>query len=232
MKKRISIIVGIIILLLIGIFIYSVFSDLKQEEKLKAELSKLNEMLNIEQINTEEIYQKLNQTVTTGAYAKVEKAFKNYLKDNFDISMKIVEILNDDRITTLLTVKNYQDDGKEFIETKKYITDTKIELETCKKKYLEFYTKEKAMSYIQDEKLDDYYINLYEEKLVGDIEATNADQTVENSINDIIEILNISEKVIELLSNNQNSWNITEESIYFTDDNLSNQYNSLLENLS
>ena len=54
------------------------------------------------------------------------------------------------KITTLLTVENYESDGKDFTESKEYITNTRETLEECKAKYTEFLTEEKAMSYIND----------------------------------------------------------------------------------
>ena len=58
------------------------------------------------------------------------------------------------------------------------------------------------------------------------------DTTVEDSIDDIIEILNTSEKVLNLLSENPNSWTIEGENIVFSNDNLSNQYNELINSIS
>ena len=91
-------------------------------------------------------------------------------------------------------------------------------------------TKEKAMSYIEDKGLDSYYVDLYEQEFVGDMDSIK-DTTVEDSIDDIIEILNTSEKVLNLLSENPNSWTIEGENIVFSNDNLSNQYNELINSI-
>lgn len=231
MKKKILIGIGIVLLLIVGILGYIVITDLMQEKKLKNELNEINEMANSQNINIEEIYQRLDRTITKNDYAEVEKAFKNYLKDNFDNSIKIAEILNDEKIVTILTTNNYLEDGKDFVETKKYIENTKNELEECKQKYLDFFTEEKAMSYINNKGLDDYYINLYKNEFVGDIENSNEDDTVENSINEIIEILNISQQVIDFLVEKQNNWKIEGENIIFNNQTLSDQYNELLNKL-
>lgn len=86
------------------------------------------------------------------------------------------------------------------------------------------------MSYIEDKGLDSYYINLYEQEFVGDMDSIK-DTTVEDSIDDIIEILNTSEKVLNLLSENPNSWTIEGENIVFSNDNLSNQYDELINSI-
>ena len=231
MKKKILIVILIIIVIaLIGVG-YFVYTDLKQEEKLKIELTELSELSNAQDIDINEINNRLDRIVTKGDYAAVENAFKTYLRENFDNSIQIANILNDEKITTLLTVENYQEDGKDFTNSKEYITTTKATLEDCKNKYTEFLTEEKAMSYINDKGLDSYYTDLYKEEFVGDMSSASQDTTVQDSIDEIIELLNTSEKVLNLLSENQNSWEIDGENIVFDNENLSNQYDELINSL-
>ena len=175
MKKKVLVVILIVIVIVLAIVGYFVFSDMRQEGKLKTELSELEELVNAETIDMDAINERLDRIVTTGDYAVVEDAFKSYLRENFDNSIQIAEILNDERLTTLLTVENYQEDGKDFIESKNYITTTREKLENCKTAYKEFFTEEKAMSYINNKGLDSYYTDLYKEELVGDVETAGSD---------------------------------------------------------
>lgn len=88
------------------------------------------------------------------------------------------------------------------------------------------------MSYINDKNLDSYYTDLYKQELVGDIESDNETEVVESAINDVIGILDIYEEVINFLVDNQNSWNVQDDTIEFTSESLQNQYNSLIDKLS
>lgn len=231
MKKKILIVLLIIIVIaLVGVG-YFVFTDMMQEDKLKTELSELNDLVNAENINMDAVNEKLNRRITTGDYEKVEDAYKSYLRDNFDNSIQIAYILNDEKITTLLTVENYESDGKDFTESKEYITNTRETLEECKAKYTEFLTEEKAMSYINDKGLDSYYTDLYKNEFIGDMSSASQDTTVQNSIDEVITILNTSEEVLNLLSENQNSWEIDGENISFNSESLSNQYDELVKSL-
>lgn len=230
MKKKIIIAVVVIVVLIIGVLGYMVISDMGQEDKLKTELSEINDLANAETIDMDEINKRLDRTVTTGDYAKVEDAFKSYLRDNFDNSIEIANLINDERITTLLTADNYNTDGKEFIESKKYISTTKQKLEECKEKYSEYMTKEKAMSYIENKGLDSYYVDLYEQEYVGDMESAK-DTTVKDSIDEIISLLDTSEKVLNLLSNNQDTWNVEGDNIVFSNDSIRNQYDELINSI-
>ena len=231
MKKKVLIVLLIIIVIaLVGVG-YFVFTDMEQEEKLKTELSELNDLVNAENIDMDAINEKLERRITTGDYEKVEDAYKSYLRDNFDNSIQIANILNDEKITTLLTVENYESDGKDFTESKEYITNTRTTLEDCKNKYTEFLTEEKAMSYINDKGLDSYYTDLYKNEFIGDMSTAAQDTTVQTSIDEVITILNTSEEVLNLLSENQNNWEIDEENISFNNESLSNQYDELVNSL-
>ena len=231
MKKKILIAILIIIVIAIVVLGYFIFSDMAQEGKLKTELAEISELSNAEQIDVDAINERLDRTVTTGDYAIVEEAFKSYLRDDFDNSIQIADILNDEKITNLLTAENYQEDGKDFTESKNYITTTRETLKNCKNKYTEFLTEEKAMSYINDKGLDSYYTDLYRDEFVGDMSSARDDKTVENSIDEIISILNTSEEVLNLLSENQSSWEIEGENIGFNSESLSNQYDELINSL-
>ena len=66
-----------------GIVGYTVISDLKQEEKLSNELSEIVDLTsaNLSDMDIDKINEKLDNIITTGDYATVEKAFKSYMKD-------------------------------------------------------------------------------------------------------------------------------------------------------
>lgn len=229
MKKKALIILGIIILIVVGLLAYVVIDDMQQESKLKEELVAINDLASAETIDMDKINENLDRTVTKGDYAVLEKAYKQYLRDSFDNSLEIASLLNDERIVTILTAENYIEDGPEFTETKAYIAETKQSLEDCKNKYYEFFTDEKAMSYVNDKNLDTYYIDFYKNEIAFDLEEAGKDKTVETAINDIIAILDGSEKVIDFLITNSNNWQIVDSNIVFNSDELSQQYDELIQ---
>ena len=207
------------------------YRNIINEDKLKTELSELQQLVSTENIDIDAVNSRLDRTVTTGDYAVVENAFKSYLRESFDNSIQIAEILNDEKLTTLLTVENYESDGKDFTESKEYINTTRTKLEDCKNKYTEFFTEDKAMSYINGKGLDSYYTDLYRNELMGDMDLASQDTTVQDSIDEVISILNTSEEVLNLLSENQGAWEIEGENIVFNSDSLSNEYDELINSL-
>lgn len=230
MKKKVLITVLVIIVILLGVVGYFVISDMIQEDKLKTELQEINDLSNAESIDIDAIDERLDRIVTTGDYAVVEDACKTYLRECVDNILQITDTLNDEQLVNLLSVENYIEDGKEFTKSKEYINGTRTALEICKQKYTEFLTEEKAMSYINDKGLDEYYIDLYKQEFVGDMSEAS-DGEVESSIDEIIKILDISEQVLNLLSENQNAWELEGENIVFNSETLSNQYDELINQL-
>lgn len=194
-KKKILITIGIIVAILVGLVAYGVVADLHQEKKLKKELDYLYEITNKEDYDEKEIDKILNRTVTTGDYKKVEVAYKKYTKDCFTILTDITSVLGNDRLAYILTAENYQEDGKDFIKTKEYLKSAKETLQRSMTKYNEYFTEEKAMSYL-DKALDDYYIDFYKDEVVGNLESDEEDEKLFDSLNSIIDLINAEEEVI------------------------------------
>lgn len=232
MKKTILIIIGVIAILVVGIIGYFVITDFRQEQKLDKEIEELIELGNSETLDEEKINKMLNRTVTTGDYQIVEQSFKEYLSDAFEVVYEILDILNDEKLVTLLTIDNYLNDGPNFVKSKKYILDTKTRLTELNDEYYSFLTEAKAMSYIEDKGLDKYYVNLYKNEYVGDLDSSSEDKTVEDSINQVVDLLNTSEEIMDFLYENRNSWIIEDDVIIFDTDNLLEQYNNLVDKLA
>lgn len=66
---------------------------------------------------------------------------------------------------------------------------------------------------------------------VWDTMDSTKDTTVEDSIDEIISLLNTSEKVLNLLSDNQDAWNVEGNNIVFSNDNVRNQYDELINSI-
>lgn len=230
-KKHIFIIIGVVILLLLVPIIYGVVKDLKQEDTLKKELDTLYEVTNKEPIDRNEVNKILDRTVTTSSdYKKVEIAYKKYTRDCFSILTDIMDVLEDNRLVEVLTAENYQQDGKDFTE-KKYLKETKEKLQRVIKNYNEYFTEEKAMSYL-DKNLDSYYQDFYKDEVVGNLDKTKEDDEVISSINDLITLIDQETDVINFLVTNKDAWTIEDSAISFTTDDLIDAYNNLIGKIS
>lgn len=228
MKKKIFIIISVIVLIMVAFLAYIFISDMIQEKKLQEEFSYIDGLMENEESQTDEIKEALNRNITKGDYLEVEKSYKQYLKDTFQNMEDITKVLDDENIANILSKENYQKDGPEFINTKKYIEETRKLLEDGKNKYYELLTKDGAMNYINNKDIDDYYKDLFKEEIDKYVEKEEFnDKTVDESLSDVIKLLNTAEKIINLLSENKNSWEIEDDSIVFETQKLSDQYEEL-----
>ena len=234
-KKKQQIIVGVIVAVVVAvivIFAIMFTKDSVQEQKLRKEMGEISEItanINSEKMDMDEIDKKLNETITTGDYAIVEKAIKEYLSDSLNSMKAITEIMNDERISKVLTAENYKNDGPEFKETKEYLVNTQKTLELSKKILMENMTDEKVMAYIESKNVDTYYIDLYKELAIGEESVTEEDRkAIESSLDDIINVLQVEQEVIEFLVANKGKWEVEDENIVFEQDSLIQEYNELL----
>ncbi len=228
-KKKLSIIiVSVIIIIFTIITIYLVSKDIKQEDILKNEI---NNMINTSDISKDDYKSSIK---TGGDYAIVEKTIKEYWQKYAKNFQELMEILDDKTLSNCLSADNYKNDGKEFTKTKEYIKSSKEKMNqktaTLSKMLSEDYIKKQ----IKEKHLDKYYNNLYEELMLKGTakeDFTSATENLEKISDKINNILSVEEEVINLLSNNQDKWNVGEDKIIFKDTDLLNQYNTLVAKL-
>ena len=233
MTKKKKIILGIAALAIIALsaITYGVVNDLNQEEKLKKEIDYLDEITSNEKYDKKEINKILNRVVTKGEYRKVETAYKNYMTDCFNIICEMKAVMEDERLVKVLSDENYQKDGPDFVETKNFLAKAKIILSEDLNKLQEYFTEEKAMSYL-DKNIDDYYKDYYKKEVIGEVDNINDDKTIENSINDLVSLITDEEAIINFLINNKGNWEIDNNEIVFYTNSLTDQYNNLLSKIT
>lgn len=236
MKKGaiIGIIVGVIILvvLIAGAIGYFFINDVAQKTKIVEEFKQISELTNSEDFNIEEINEKTSNIVTNGKYAMVERAAKNYAHDLFNTASELKTMLEDEKMAGLLTASNYEEDGPEFVETKKYLSETKQKLEDGKTQMLGYLEESKINSYIEAETTDSYCTELYRQLLSEDIKMPETEKKqLETAIDKVISMLEIEEEVINFLIENNESWRVEGEQILFDSNTLVIKYNSFLTKL-
>lgn len=232
MKKTIIwIIIAIVLVIVIGIGVL-VVKDFKQEDILRQEMLEFENLTRAETIDLDAIDQRIRELKTTGDYGVIEKAMKDYLADVVNVSVDIANILNDERMTNILTPANYAEDGPDFVETKQFLQESMEKIEQYKNEVLELLTNEKAMSYIENKNLDQYYIDLYKEIALSEDTALDEDNAeIENSLNEANQILETETQIINFLSENKGNWEVQGENIVFNSDALTNQYNEYVNQL-
>jgi len=228
MKKIVISIVSFIVSMVVAFLIvigFSIYKDLKAESAIVKEIQEINTFLQQDEIDYDKINPLLERTITEGDARLVELAAKLYLKDYINAYSKIVDIVNDEEMKYLLTTKNYEDDGPEFKKTKDYIEKSHRDLILYRDNFLYFYEEEKIMSYLNTN--DDYYIEFYRDEIFGNMRDVTP---IKDSVNEVINSLEVAQEVYTLLSNNKDKWYIKDNKIYLNDDIL-DTYNDLIKSI-
>ena len=98
MKKAIiGVIIAIVLVAIVGIGVL-VVNDFKQEDILRQEMLEFENLTRVENIDLDQIDQRIRELKTTGDYGVLEKAMKDYLADVLNATVSIADVLNDERI--------------------------------------------------------------------------------------------------------------------------------------
>lgn len=232
MKKAIiGVIIAIVLVAIVGIGVL-VVNDFKQEDILRQEMLEFENLTRVENIDLDQIDQRIRELKTTGDYGVLEKAMKDYLADVVNATVSIADVLNDERIINALTPENYVEDGPDFVQTKQFLEEAKGKIEQYKTEVLTLLTNEGAMSYIENKNLDQYYIDLYKEIALSEDTAIEENSTeIETSLDEVTRILDIETQVINFLSENKSGWEVQGENIVFNSEELQNQYDELVSQI-
>lgn len=227
-KKKIWGVIAVILVVILIAFGVSLYNDFKQEDILMEEIQHvLDEDLLKTTIDME--------IKTKGEYAIVEKTIKEFAKEYSDLGKEIMEIIDDEKLTTLLTIKNYQQDGPNFVSSLRYIDNTRRTFNENFERLVELTNKEYVENLINDKNVTSYYKDLYLEIMLKNTEIEDLEDVVkdlENSKKELDKILDISENTLEFLSKYQAYWDLDNQYIYFDNDVLLNQYNTYINGLT
>lgn len=212
--------------LLIGFLVIrdaTYLNDLKKEVN---ELSKLD--------ITKDRYNR--EIKSSGDYAIVEKTIKDYLDDYAVNLQEVLQVIQDPKLTKILSYENYSTDGAlEFKESLEYISTTK---ESFNKKIDELSSKleeDSISNYINDKTNDPYYVNLYlelmlEDNMINDFEETKS--LLEKNKIKVNNVFDVSTEVLNFLNTNKGFWKTEDGEIKFLTQELYDQYNSLIAKIN
>lgn len=240
MKKSTKIVIAIILVIVIILVAIGVkvILDLKQEKALDAELESVYSSLDKYPLKYDELDEKLSRTVTTGNYKDVEVSIKAYISFFVNSVKDLDSLFDSEDIISALSAENYKNDGSEFIETRKNLAIAKTELERISNDLSSFFTEEKALEFIADKNLDNYYLDFYKKYTIipendtdGNNEIAQAKEDLSTSLEDFKKLVSQEQDVIDFLVKNKNNWKIDGDQIVFSTEKLSNDYNKLISEI-
>lgn len=222
-NKKIYIIIAILVILLVICAIF--LPNFIQRIKLISEVNKIVENKNLS-VDTIDV----NDIKTTGEYGKVETAIKTYLNDYATGIQEIIEISNDEKISGLLSIDNFKNDGPEFNDTLTYVTEKSNKLKEISEKTLKLMEKEQMINYIDNYDVSDKYKDLYEELMLDEVSEDEMEQTknqLQNSIDKLLSNLQVAQDTLNFLKENKSGWSVQNSKISFNSKTLLDKYNEL-----
>ncbi len=226
MKNRIKKISSIIMKLLLVCVIFFAIGNVvyrkHEEKKFQEEMNKLiNKNLTADTFNT--------PLKTDGTYKKIEKIIKNYLNMYSMKARKVLEIMNDEKLKSILSYENYIADGPLFTNTLEYLTTKKENFNKEIEELIILTKKENILKKI-DKKYSPYYRNLYTQYMLGsDFQAEIEKSITELKLSreNINNLIDKEKKVIDFLVQCK-EWTMKETKIMFYKQDDLNTYNTLI----
>ena len=235
MKKKKSIkkiIIGIVIAVVIflGLIFFMAYKELQEEDILKQEIINYSN----KDLATDDYSIKVK---TTGDRAYVEETVKKYYKSLSDSVKAINSYLNDEELTNILTVESLRNDSPNYLKSHTLISNTKSKVTKEIENISSLCEEETIKNLIDKDKLNDseYYYDFYLDLMYTekDIEMLNSTkEEMEALSNNLNEFLDKVDEILTFLETNANYIEYTDTDIYISDDNILNEYNNLIEELT
>ena len=208
--------------LVIGFLIIRDATSINMLNKEVEELTKLN-------ITTDRFNRNIR---TSGRYAVVEAAIKNYL-DKYALDVQEASsIVTDPNFLGILSYENYIADGPEFEHSISYLEASKKDFNDKMDRLLLCLDKDNIMNNIYEKMDDRYYISLYQKLMFGDemIDGLEQSEKLFYSTRDKFNnYFDVSLDVLNFLKSYKDSWKLEDGEIKFENEDLYNYYMSLVK---
>lgn len=233
MVKKLFKILGFIFLFILIMFGSAVFFEVKEisenMEKLNKEVEEITNIANATEFDEDAYKKHLNKTVTTGEVFKVERAYKNWLRDYLKTINEIDEFYEVLGKGELISEETIVADGKSFTTLRSTLNAYSNKLDNLRDKFnnlsdedyvIKYYNKDGSALY------EDYFL-----EIIGDIRQTQEEQEISTNLKNSSKYLKEVKAIYDFLSDNQNHWEIKKNTLYFDSEDLMNQYKKLVNNV-
>ena len=233
MLKKIFKVIGLIVFFLVVMFgsiiFFEVKDELKEMKKLEKEVEEISNIANATEFDEESYKKHLNKTVTTGEVFKVERAYKNWLRDYLKTINEIEEFYTVLGKGELISEETIIADGKSFTTLRSTLNAYSNKLDDLRNKFNNLSDEDYVLKYY-DKKGNASYTDYFLE-IIGDIRQTQEEKEISNNLKNSSKYLKDVKAIYDFLSNNQNHWIIKNNTLLFDSEALLNEYKNLINNI-
>lgn len=229
MKKKKNLFIILFILLLLFLFFgyFVIVNRRVQEDRLLNDIEKFakQDILNDRTFSSSTVSFK---------YREVEEVVEDYIDDFYKQYQKVMSYANDQELTTLLSVSNYLEDGKEFNNSLKYVEKVRTDFQKDIDKLFQFCTKKGIVEFSNESSLSDYYQEVFVSSVLNSslfVKLKSYKESFLESENQMNKVFNTVTSTLAFLKTNADDWKIEDNEIQFSTEDLVNQYNDLVSNI-
>lgn len=222
-KKAIIGIVAVVVIVVVAVVGYAgfnVYKDYSQKALLEDELATLSKKtLGKDDFNTE--------VKTSGDYAKVEKTIKEYLQKYSDAIKTITE-------ESAKTANIQGAVAKDKLEERKSeALQIKTNIENSVNTLIEMTSEEAIKKEIEEEGLSSKYVDLYNDLMIGNLskKLEKEKDTMSKTKDKVMELFDKLIETYDYLLQHQDSWELENNQIMFSNSTHLREYNKLVQEL-
>lgn len=213
-NKKVIVIVAVIVIIVAILAVIGIsINDYAQKAIIGQEMEHVNTTKTVD-----------TEIKSTGKYADVEKALKDYILEYQEVGKEIANAYTNESFTTILSANNYKNDGPNFEASKKLINDVKTKGEEAKTKLTEMLSDEYKQKRAEDCGLSGKYKDLF----INSIQLGDELKEVEKTIDSVNNYLGKVDDIFNFLKENEGKWEVKSDKIEFKDMSLLTKYNSLV----
>ena len=222
----------LIILIVIVFFItYNIINNNKEYNNLVKEAYEINNRITINNIDKDYIDEiSKNKISKTKENIIIEEAIEDFARNYMQTKdMTILEI-KDQTYANLLAAPNYQADAPTFATSHDYIKNKNEKLEANKNKLNTISSKTYNTKFIKERTNNKNIIKKYN-ILVKNIINKEEINILNDNINEVQNILKVSDEILTYLGNNSNSWHIENNEIVFISNEVKTEYENYISKI-
>lgn len=168
---------------------------------------------------------------TSGGYAIVEKSIKDRLSYFSNGMSEITTLVNDSKLSKVLSYDNYNGDGPEFRKSLTYLEESSTKFNKKVDELLEAMDDDNLRDYIYKKSDNKYYVSLYKKYMFNDdimVNIKEAKDLLNKTKIRVNNIYDVSIDVLNFLNLYQENWKLEDGEIKFQTEELYNYYIGLI----
>ena len=216
----------IFIIIIIAVFGIMGFMVMNRVNTITAEAEKLVEL----DIQSGEI----DTTIySSGRYAIVESAMKNYVGNYVNNIRTLIGINSDQTLSSMLSLSNIENDGPEFTTSKLYLESKRRQITDLQTSLVNAGKEENIITFFETKGQNFFFNWIYKNQMLNNITVDffYSEDEINSACSIVNTMLDNKEAVLDFLKENSEHWNIENESITFETDELLQEYQELVSKL-